>query len=276
MGSDLPGLFAYPFMVNAFVAGAIVAVMAATTGWFMVLRRETFAGHTLTVMSFPGAATAAIAGAPLALGALGASAAAAATIAVAGRGRTPRGRDSALVGAVQVGGFGLGLLLLSRHNGLLAGLHGMLFGSFLTISREDVGLLALAGCGTLLFLLVAGRPLLHVSIDPTLARARGVRVSAIEAGYLVALALSVSAAAQITGVLLVFALLVAPAAAAQVMSANPAISLALSTALAVATVWGGLTLSYYTDHPAGFFITTIAFAVYLGALATRRARGRRR
>ena len=101
------------------------------------------------------------------------------------------------------------------------------------------------------------------------------RVSAIEAGYLIALGVSVSAAAQITGVLLVFALLVAPAAAAQAISPNPAISIAVAASLAVATTWGGLTLAYYTDLPAGFFITSIAFAAYLVELVTRRARSRR-
>ena len=73
--ADLRELFAYPFMVNALEAGTIVAVMAGVTGWFMVLRRQTFAGHTLAVIAFPGAAGASLAGLPLALGYFGACAA---------------------------------------------------------------------------------------------------------------------------------------------------------------------------------------------------------
>ena len=59
-------------MVQALQAGTIVAVMAGAIGWFMVLRRQTFAGHTLSVIAFPGAAGATLAGLPLALGYFGA------------------------------------------------------------------------------------------------------------------------------------------------------------------------------------------------------------
>ncbi|MGB0095715.1 MAG: metal ABC transporter permease, partial [Solirubrobacteraceae bacterium] len=66
--TDLRELFAYQFMVNALEAGTIVAVLAGVVGWYMVLRRQTFAGHTLSVMAFPGATGAALAGLPTALG----------------------------------------------------------------------------------------------------------------------------------------------------------------------------------------------------------------
>ena len=66
--ADLNALLTFPFMVNALEAGTIVAVLAAVVGWYMVLRRQTFAGHTLSVMAFPGAAGAALAGLPTALG----------------------------------------------------------------------------------------------------------------------------------------------------------------------------------------------------------------
>src|SRR5205807_4369177 len=65
---DVHQLLAFPFMVNALEAGTIVAVLAAVVGWYMVLRRQSFAGHTLSVMAFPGAAGAALAGLPTAVG----------------------------------------------------------------------------------------------------------------------------------------------------------------------------------------------------------------
>src|SRR3954471_11558003 len=65
---DVRQLLLFPFMVNALEAGTIVAVMAGITGWVMVLRRQTFAGHPLSVIAFPGAAAASLAGLPLAVG----------------------------------------------------------------------------------------------------------------------------------------------------------------------------------------------------------------
>src|SRR5881394_2072416 len=110
---DFRQLFAYPFMVNAIEAGTIVAVMAGATGWFMVLRRQTFAGHTLSVIAFPGAAAAALAGLPAAVGyfsfcGLGA-------LALAGFAGSRRGHssESAAIGSLQALALGLGFLFVS-------------------------------------------------------------------------------------------------------------------------------------------------------------------
>ena len=129
-------MFAYPFMVNALEAGTIVSLIAAVAGWFMVLRRQTFAGHTLAVMSFPGASAAALAGVPLAAGYFASSAAAAVAIAAGSRGRDGRDpvQESAVIGTVQVAGLALGFLFLSLYGGILESLETMLFGSFLGIT----------------------------------------------------------------------------------------------------------------------------------------------
>src|SRR6266487_4868910 len=107
--TDVQQLFTYPFMVNALAAGTIVAVMAGVTGWFMVLRRQTFAGHTLSVIAFPGAAGATLAGLPLALGYFGACGLGA--LALSAVGRSERGGlsgESAATGTVQAFCLGLG------------------------------------------------------------------------------------------------------------------------------------------------------------------------
>src|ERR1700758_3802606 len=100
--SDFRQLTAYPFMVNALEAGTIVAVMAGVVGWFMVLRRETFAGHSLSVMAFPGATFALLLGLSAAVGYYAFCGACALVIgsAAAGR-RRPRGEESAVTGTVQ-------------------------------------------------------------------------------------------------------------------------------------------------------------------------------
>jgi zinc/manganese transport system permease protein len=258
-------------MVNALEAGTIVAVMASIAGWFMVLRRESFAGHTLAVMSFPGASGAALAGLPLASGYFAACALAAFAIASGSRTRGMRNRqqESAVVGTVQVSAFALGFLFLSLYHGILENLESLLFGSFLGITATQVEILFGVAVGTLAFFALLGRPLLYSSLDETVARARGVPVRPLHIGFLLVLGLAVAATAQITGVLLVFALLVAPAAAAQQLTARIPLGLCLTVVIALSVTWVGLGLSYFTDDSVGFFVTSLAFGIYALACAQR-------
>lgn len=274
--SDVRQLLIYPFMVNALEAGTIVAVTASIAGWFMVLRRETFAGHTLSVMSFPGASGAALAGLPLAAGYFVACGAAAVAIAAGSHTRGTRNRQqaSAVVGTVQVAGFALGFLFLSLYSGILENLETLLFGSYLGITPDQVDTLLGVGAATLLFFAIAGRPLFFASIDEAAAQARGVPVRFLHVAFLLVLGLSVAATAQITGVLLVFALLVAPAAAAQQLTARVSLGLALTVLIALTVTWVGLGLSYFTDYSLGFFVTTIAFGIYVAACGRRWLAGR--
>ncbi len=269
IGSDIDQLLSYPFMVNALRAGTIVAVMAGLIGWFMVLRRQSFAGHTLSVMAFPGAAGAALAGLPAALGYYLACTVAALALGPSQRrdGRSRSG-ESAVIGTVQATGLALGFLFLSLYSGVLGGLENLLFGTFLGISNGQVLTLLILAAVVLAVLAVIGRPLLFASIDPQVARAGGVPVAILSIGFLVLLGLAVAATSQITGALLVFALLVTPAATAQTLTTRPGPSLALTVAIALLTTWLGLGIAYFSPYPVGFFITTIAFALYLLAKLT--------
>ncbi len=268
--SDVDQLFSYPFMVNALEAGTIVAVMAGLIGWFMVLRRQSFAGHTLSTMAFPGASGAALAGLPTAVGYYVACAIAALAMSpTQRRSGHSHSTESAAIGTIQATGLALGFLFLSLYKGVLAGLESLLFGGILGISHGQVITLLIVGIVVLSLLALAGRPLLFASIDPEVARARGVPVQPLSVGFLVLLGVAVAATSQITGVLLVFALLVAPAAAAQTLTTRPAVSLALTMAFALFTTWLGLGIAYYSPYPPSFFITTIAFALYLLAKLAR-------
>jgi zinc/manganese transport system permease protein len=106
------------------------------------------------------------------------------------------------------------------------------------------------------------RPLLFATIDPEVARARGVPVARLDAAFLLVLGAAVAATSQITGALLVFALLVAPAAAAQQITLRPVMGLALSIAFALTIAWLGLGIAYFSVYPVGFYITTLAFGLY--------------
>lgn len=272
--TDLRELWSFPFMINAFRAGTIVAVLAGVLGWFMVLRRQSFAGHTLSVIAFPGAAGAALLGVAAGWGYFGFCLAGAAVIAAAGRRRsTDTGGgagfagESAVTGIVQAFALACGFLFVALAKNFLNGLNPVLFGSFLGITSTDVTVLALVAVIVLAALGVVGRPLLFASIDPAVAAARGVPVAGLSVLFLLGLAAAAAATSQITGTLLVFALLVLPAATAQTLTARPAASLALTVVIGIVVTWIALIVAYYTPFPIGFYITTLAFAGYLTAQA---------
>jgi zinc/manganese transport system permease protein len=271
---DLQALFTFPFMVNALEAGTIVAVLAAVVGWYMVLRRQSFAGHTLAVMAFPGAAGAALAGLPTTLGYYLACGGAALFMRRArGPVRHGYGTETATIATVQTVGLAAGFLFLSLNNAVLGGTETLLFGTFLGVSRGQVLTLLIVALAALALIGLAARPLLLETIDPEAAHARGLPIAALDAGFLFVLAAAVAATSQITGALLVFALLVAPAAAAQQLTMRPGLGLLLSVVFALAIVWLGLGIAYFSIYPVGFYVTSIAFAVYLLARLGRNAKG---
>ena len=271
---DLDRLVSYQFMVNALEAGTIVAVLAGVTGWFMVLRRQTFAGHTLSLVAFPGAAAASLAGLPVAVGYFAFCALAALALAGLGGQRRSLSAESAAIGSVQALALALGFLFVSLYHGLLTGLDSLLFGTFLGITESQVLALLVVAVVSLLLLGLASRPLLFASVDTDVARASGVPVRLLGLGFLLVLGLSVAATSQITGALLVFALLVTPAATAHELTPRPVLGLALSVLLALAVTWLGLVLAYFSIYPVGSYVTTLSFGLYvvvrLGRRLTRR------
>ncbi len=268
--SDIRQVLQFPFMVNAFRAGAIVAVLSGLVGWFMVLRKQSFAGHTLAVVGFPGAAGAVLVGASATYGLFVFAIVAALLIAAVPAGL---GEQSAVTGTVQAFALACGFLFLSLHGGFLASVNALLFGSFLGITTQQVLVLLLAAAVALAVLAGLARPLLFASVDPGVAGARGVPVRALSFGFLVLLGVAAAEASQITGTLLVFALLVVPAAAAQRLTPSPLRSVVLTVLLGVAITWLALFLAYFIDYPVGFFLTAIAFAVYLAAVGGRKLLG---
>ncbi|HEX3054892.1 MAG TPA: metal ABC transporter permease [Gaiellaceae bacterium] len=261
--ADVRALFAFPFMQHALAAGTIVAVMAGVIGWFMVLRRQTFAGHTLSVTAFTGASAASLAGVPVAVGYFGTCGLGAIALAAAAGQRRSLGSESAATGSIGALALALGFLFVSLYHGVLTGLDSLLFGTFLGITSSQVLVLLVVAAVALVVVALAARPLLFSSVDPDVARAGGVPVRLLGLGFLLVLGLSVAETSQITGALLVFALLVTPAAAAHRITARPFASVVLSVALALAVTWLGLALAYFSVYPVGFYITSLSFAVYV-------------
>ena len=262
--ADLRELFAFPFMVHALEAGTIVAVFAAAVGWYMVLRRQSFAGHTLSLMAFPGATGAALIGLPVSLGYYLACGAAAIAMGQTTRTSTRGfGSETATIGTVQTVGLAAGYLFLSLNSAILSGTETLLFGTFLGVTQGQVVTLLIIAVIALALLAFGARPLLFSTVDRELAHASGIPVGTLDVLFLLLLALAVAATSQITGVLLVFAVLVAPPAAAQQLTSRPLAGLLLGIAFALLVVWLGLAAAYFSPWPVGFYTTTFAFAVYV-------------
>jgi zinc/manganese transport system permease protein len=267
--ADIQDMWSLPFMLNAFRAGTIVAILAAAVGWFMVLRRQSFAGHTLALVGFPGAAGAVWLGLGAASGYFTFCVLTALVIAARPDGGGRRyTEESAIIGTVQSFALAAGMLFIALYQGFLNGTNALLFGSFLGIKATDVLVLAGLAVPALGALAVIGRPLLFASIDADVANARGVRTRALGAAFLVLLGVTAAEVSQITGTLLVFALLVLPSATAQLVTLRPLRSVLLSVLLALLTVWMALFIAYYSPYPIGFWLTSLAFGGYVLTQAT--------
>lgn len=252
--------------LDAALAVLAVALLAGPVGYLLVLRNEVFAGHALSHLGFTGAAGALLLGAPPLAGMVLASMGCG--VAMGALGARARERDVA-IGVVLTVGLGFGLLFLSLYTAQATQATALLFGSILGVGPEAlVPMAALAG-GGLLGLMLLLRPLLLASLQPELAAARGVPVRLLAILFLALVGLAVAEAAQIVGVLLVFALMAGPGAAAYRLSQRVGRGLLLSAALAVLVGWGGLWLSDLSDWPVSFWICLLSGTAYLAASAVR-------
>jgi zinc/manganese transport system permease protein len=257
---DLATMLQYGFMVNALLAGTVVAVVAGVIGYFVVVRGTSFAAHALSHIGFAGATGAVALGLSPVLGLLAFTVGSGVTIGALGS--RIRGRD-VTIGIVLAWTLGLGVLFISLYTGYATEAYALLFGEILGISERDVQIVVVAAIPTLLALALLYRPLLFSSVDEGLAAARGVPVTALSIAFMAVLALAVTEAVQVVGVLLIFALIVTPAAIAVRWTQRPAAAIAASAGLALLFTWLGLTIAFYSPHPVSFFITSLAFGTYL-------------
>lgn len=274
---DLQAMLAYDFMRTAFVAGGSIAAAAGLVGYFVVLRNQVFTTDAIGHVAFTGGLGGLLLGLNLLVGVFGSCIAVA--LAIGSFGGRGRGRDVA-IGTVFAWVLGLGVLFLSIYTASRSGIAGssgnvgisVLFGSILGIQPAQALIASAAGILTSVAALAVARPLLFVSLDPDVATARGVPVRAVTAVFLVLVAITVAESVQAVGALLVFALMVTPAAVAQNLTTRPYAGMALSAAVALAAVWLGLTLAFYVSYPVTFFITALAFGAFIVSLGLSRAR----
>jgi zinc/manganese transport system permease protein len=262
-------VFAHPFLTSAFGAGTAIAVAAGLVGYVVVLRGEVFAGDALSHVAFTGALAALAFGVDLRLGLYGGCVGFALLLAVLGRRTEP---DDTVVGSVFAWVLGLGALFLSLFTTSSTGIGGsggttgvnVLFGSILGLSGSEARTDVLVSAAVAVGLVSMARPLVFATLDPAVARSRGVPVRALSTAFLVLLGVTAGVATQAVGALLLLGLLAAPAGAAQRLTARPFRALWLSVATAVGSMWAGLTVAYVVPSvPPSFGILGVATAVYL-------------
>jgi len=258
--TDLRSMWQYAFMRNAFEAGTVVAIVAGVIGYFVVLRRSAFATHALGHVGFSGAAGAVLFGVNPVYGLLLFTTGGGTGMALLGRRASTRDIE---IGTVLAFMLGLGLIFLSLYNGYATEAYSILFGEILGISDAGVLLTVEAGVFVLAVLLLIYRPLLFSSLDEDVAEARGLPMLALNLVFMLLLAVAISFAVQVVGVLLIFALMVTPAATAVRLTRRPLYAIVVSASVALFSIWAGLFVAWYEQYPPSFFIVTIAFAIYL-------------
>lgn len=257
-----------PFMRNALLAGTLVALAAGPIGYLVVVRRDAFAAHALAHIGFPGATAAVLLGFPVTVGLAVFCTAGGVGIGLLGRRAVDR---ETVTGSILAIATALGVLFASLATESAASVTSVLFGDLLAVSSAQLAVFGVMTALIVIVLAVIGRPLLFVSVDSQVAEAKGVPVRMLALVFMVLLALVTTMAVQVVGTLLLFALVVTPAATALTVTARPWVAVGLSTVVALGCVWVGLTLSVMFDLPPSFPIVALAFTAWLVAtLAVRR------
>ncbi|HYB44976.1 MAG TPA: metal ABC transporter permease [Nitrososphaerales archaeon] len=265
--SMLQQIWSYEFMQHAIETSWIISVVAGVTGYFVVLRRSAFVAHAYSEIGFAGASGAILLGLDplvgLVLGSITGG------IAIAALGRRITNRDTQ-IGIVLAFALGLGLLFISLYKAFSTAAISILFGEILGISSNEVLITLVAGLGILVAMGFLYRPLLFASLDEDVAEAKGMPMLFLGTAFMIVVALAVSFAIQVTGVLLIFSLMVTPAATAQYVSMRPNRAILISVGISLLATQVGLFVGYFTPYPVSFFITGIVFFLYL---AVRLAHG---
>jgi zinc/manganese transport system permease protein len=259
--ADLQQMLGYQFMQHAFEAGTIVAIIAGIVGYFVVLRRSSFAAHALSHIGFAGAAGAVLFEVNPVFGLLLFTSVGGCGIAVLGPRAAKRDVE---IGTVLAFMLGLGVLFISLYKGGNATeAYSILFGEILGISSSDVLMTLLVSLIILTVIAVVYRPLLFASLDEDVAEAKGMPMLLLGIIFMLLVAVATSIAVQVVGVLLIFSLMVTPAAIAHRLTKRPQRAVVVSVAIALIATWLGLFIAFYEPYPVSFFITGLAFILYL-------------
>lgn len=258
---------------NSVITSGVLGLMGGLIGVFIMLRRTALVVHGIAEISFAGAALALLAGVDVVAGSAVGAVAAALLIGVL----SLRDKDtSAVTGVLMPFGLGLGILFLSLYQGRSANKFGLLTGQIVGVDDMQTTTLVIGAALIMVVLAVIWRPLMFASVDPQLARARGVQVNALSIVFMLLLGIAVAMSVQVVGALLVLALLVVPAAAALKVTVRPLSVVVLAMIFALISSVGGIMIAIAGTVPISPYITTISFVIYVICLIVGRGRRLRR
>ena len=267
------------FFDRALVASALVGVVCAVVGTYVVLRGVAFIGDAIAHAGFPGVVAAYLLSIPFYLGAAVAAVGTALAIGLVTR-RAGIRQDTA-IGVLFAGTFAFGVFLFSTIRGYVADLFSFLFGNVLAITPGDLAALVVLGLVVIGIVALLWKQLLYATFDPLGAAASGIRVDLLEYLFLALVALTIVVSLQAVGIILVVAMLITPAATAQLLVARFVRLMAVAAGVGIASAVIGLYLSYWLDVASGATIVLVETALFLlslgfgprGLLARRRRGG---
>jgi zinc/manganese transport system permease protein len=252
--------FQYDFMMHALLAGSLAAILASLVGFFVVIRQLGFAAHALGHVAFAGATGAVLIGLSPMFGQLAVTLVAA--MVMGGLGHRMQEKDT-VIGITLAFALGMGVLFLHFYRSYSGQANSILWGNLLGISTDALNWMFGLTLIGVLFLALLSRPLWFASLSPSLAEAKSVSIPVISILFFGIMALAITLASQVVGVLLVFTLVVGPSAIALQWTHRFWPGMFVSCLLGVLIVWGAILLSYYTDWPISFWISAEVFLLYI-------------
>lgn len=248
-----------PFMVNAALAGLCISIAAGMMGYFTIARHSTFAAHALAHIGLPGATGAVLLGLPVSVG-LGVFALGGALV-IGALGKRATQREIA-TGTVLAFATGLGLFFARLSTSASQQMQSILFGSILTITTGQIVGFLLFDIVLLLVVTIVYRPLLFSSLDEQVAQAKGVNIGVMNVIFMAMMAGVITIAVPTVGTLLIFALVITPAATANILAASPFHAMLLAGGICLLSIWGGLVLAAMFPTPPSFMIVTISTVLW--------------
>ena len=254
----------YPFMQRALIEVTIVGTLCGLIGCFVVLRGLAFIGDALAHAVFPGVVLSYIGGRSILIGAFAFGLITALGIGILSRSR--RVSEDSAIGVIFAAFFALGVVIISRQGGFRKDLGSLLFGNILGVSSADVWatlIVAVLVVGIMVALL---KEFTLVAFDPTMARAAGYPVFALDILLLLLVSATIVVSLQTVGNILILALIVTPPATARLLTDRLGRMMVASVAIAIASGVLGLFVSYHAATAGGATIVLTATAAFLIAL----------
>ncbi|MBS7129976.1 MAG: metal ABC transporter permease [Clostridium sp.] len=260
-------MFEFDFMRNAFMAGVVVSVLCPIIGLFIVLRRNSMIGDTLSHSSFAGVAIGLVLGVNPIISAFLFTTICAVIIEFL-RGYYKKYAEL-VMSIVLTLSLGIAIILISTGKAN-ANVNSYLFGSIITVSKSDLLIIATAGIICLLILKVIYNKLIYITFDEEGAKTAGINVKFINYLFTILVGATISLSIRIMGILVISSIIVVPVATSMQLKKNFNKTLILSVLFGLIDILLGLVLSYYFNSAPGGTIALTSVIVLVITLLLKR------